>query len=76
MMFEDVLSGLPTSEQPYVQSSDGVPPELAVLGFWRRPTCTSQAGRRHRLDRPGQGFAGVDHFDDRSRVLAHSSVLA
>ena len=57
-------------------SSDGVPPELAVLGFRRRPACTGQTGRRHRSDRPAQGFAGVDRFDDRPRVLAHSSVLA
>ena len=57
-------------------SSDGVPPEFAVLGFRRRPVCTGQTGRRHRSDRPAQGFAGVDRFDDRPRVLAYSSVLA
>src|SRR6185312_2314856 len=57
-------------------SSDGVPPELAVLGFQRAPACTGQTGRRNRSDRSAQGFAGVDRFDDRSRVLAHSSVLA
>ena len=57
-------------------SSDGVPPELAVLGFQRSPAWTGQTGRRHRSDRPTQGFVGVDRLDDRSRVLAHSSVLA
>ena len=57
-------------------SSDGVPPELAVLGFQRNPACTGQTGRQHRSDRPAQDFGGVDHFDDRLHVLAHSSVLA
>ena len=57
-------------------SSDGVPPELAVLGFRRRPACTGQTGRRHRSDRPAQWFVGVDGFDNRSGVLAHLSVLA
>ena len=61
---------------PTITSSDGVPPELAVLGFQRVPACTGQTGRRYRSDRSAQGFAGVDCFDDRSRVLAHSSVLA
>ena len=56
-------------------SSDEVPPELDVLGLQRGPSCTSQTGRRHQSDRPSQGFAGVDRFDDRSRVLAHSSVF-
>ena len=65
MAFEDVLSGLPTSEQPYVQSSDGVPPELAVLGFRRCPACTGQTGQRNRSDRSAQGFRCVDHFDNR-----------
>ena len=74
--FEDVLSGLPTSEQPYDHGLRRVPLELAVLGFQRGPACTGQTGRRYRSDRSAQGFAGVDHFDDRSRVLAHSSVLA
>ena len=57
-------------------SFDGVPPKLAVLGFQRAPACTGQTGRRYRSDRSAQGFAGVDRFDDRSRVLAYSSVLA
>jgi len=57
-------------------SSDGVSSELAVLGFRRRPAYTGQTGRRHRSDWPAQGFAGVDRFDNRSRVLAQSSVLA
>ena len=56
--------------------SDGVSPELAVLGFRRCPACTGQTGRRHWSDRPAQGFAGVDRFDDGPSVLAHSSVLA
>ena len=59
-----------------ITSSDGVPPELAVLGFQRASACTGQTGWRYRSDQSAQGFAGVDHFDDRSRVLAHSSVLA
>jgi hypothetical protein len=63
-------------DNPTFTSSDGVPPELAVLGFRRRPACTGQTGRRHWSNRPAQGFAGVDRFDDRSLVLAHSSVLA
>ena len=74
--FEDVLSGLPISEQPYIHELRRGPPELAVLGLQRAPTCTGQTGRRHRSDRPAQGFVGVDLFDDRSRVLAHLSVLA
>ena len=61
---------------PTFTSSDGVPPELAVLGFQRAPAYTGQTGLRYRSDRSAQGFAGVDRFDDRSRVLAHSSVLA
>ena len=61
---------------PTITSSDGVPPELAVLGFQRAPACTGQTGRRYRSDRSAQGFAGVDRYDDRSCVLAHSSVLA
>ena len=73
--FEDVLSGLPISEQPYVHELRRGPPELAVLGLQRAPTCTGQTGRRHRSDRPAQGFAGVDGFDDRLHVLAHSSVF-
>ena len=56
-------------------SSDGVPPELAFLGLQRGLACTSQTGRRHWSDQPALGFAGVDRFDDRSRVLAHSSVF-
>ena len=61
---------------PTITSSDGVPPELAVLGFQRAPAYTGQTGRRYRSDRSARGFAGVDRFDDRSRILAHSSVLA
>ena len=60
---------------PTITSFDGVPPELAVLDFQRTPACTGQTGRRYRSDRSAQGFAGVDHFDDRSRILTHSSVL-
>ena len=59
-----------------IMSSDGVPPELAVLGLREFPACTGQTGRRNQSNRSAQGFAGVDRFDDRSRVLAHSSVLA
>ena len=64
-----------SQDNPTFTSSDGVPPKLAVLGFRRRPACTGQTGRRHRSDRPAQGFAGVDGFDDRLHVLAHSSVF-
>ena len=60
---------------PTFTNSDGVPPELVVLGFRRRPACTGQTGRRYRSDRPAQGFAGVDRFDDCPRILAHSRVL-
>ena len=56
-------------------SSDGVPPELVVLGFQRIPARTGLTGRRHRSDRPAQSFVGVDRSDDRSRVLVHSSVF-
>ena len=63
-------------DNPTFTSSDGVPPELVVLGLREFPACTGQTGRRNRSDRSAQGFAGVDRFDDRSRVLAHSSVLA
>ena len=56
-------------------SSDGVPLELAVLGFQRSPARTGLTGRRHRSDRPAQSFVGVDRSDDRSRVLVHSSVF-
>ena len=65
-----------SQSNPSVTSSDGVPPELAVLGFQRSPAWTGQTGRRHRSDQPAQGFVGVDRSDDRSRVLAQSSVLA
>ena len=61
---------------PTITSSDGVPPELAILGFQRVPACTGQTGRRYRSDRSAQDFAGVDRCDDRSCILAHSSVLA
>ena len=56
-------------------SSDGVPPELVFLGL---------RGVLHRPGRPvgttgqtssAQGFVSVDRFDDRPRVLAHSSVF-
>ena len=63
-------------DNPTFTSSDGVLPELAVLGLRELPACTGQTGRRHWSDRPAQGFAGVDRFDDRLRILAHSSVLA
>ena len=63
-------------DNPKFTSSDRVPSELVVLGFRRRPAYTGQTGRRHRSDWPAQGFVGVDGFDDRSRVLAHLSVLA
>ena len=56
-------------------SSDGVPLKLAVLGFQRSLARTGLTGRRHRSDRPAQSFVGVDRSDDRSRVLAHSSVF-
>ena len=65
MTFEDVLSGLPTSEQPYVHELRRVPPELAVLGLRELPACTGQTGRRNRSDRSAQGFRCVDRFDDR-----------
>ena len=63
--FEDVLSGLPTSEQPTFTSSDEVPPELVVLGLRELPACTGQTGRRNWSDRSAQGFRCVDRFDDR-----------
>ena len=62
-------------DNPTFTSSDGVPPELVVLGFQRIPARTGLTGRRHRSDRPAQSFVGVDRFDNRSRVLVHSSVL-
>ena len=58
---------------PTITSSDGVPPELAVLGLREFPACT---GRQNLPDWSAQGFLYVDRFDDRPRVLAHSSVLA
>ena len=61
---------------PTFTSSDGVPPELAVLGLRELTAYTGQTGRRNRSDRSAQGFRCVDRFDDRPRVLAHSSVLA
>ena len=64
-----------SQSNPTFTSSDGVPPELAVLDLRELPACTGQTGRRNRSDRSAQGFAGVDRFDDRPRVLAHSSVL-
>ena len=45
-----------TQSNPSSTSSDGVPPELAVLGFRGAVPAPS--------DRPAQGFAGVDRFDD------------
>ena len=39
-------------DNPTFTSCDGVPLELVVLGFRRRPACTGQTGRRHRSDRP------------------------
>ena len=50
---------------PRSTSSDGVPPELAVLGLRELPACTGQTGRRNRSDRSAQGFCCVDRFDDR-----------
>ena len=62
--FEDILSGLPTSEQPYVDELRRVPPELTVLGIRELPACTGQTGRRNRSNRSAQGFRCVDRFDD------------
>ena len=56
-MFEDVLSGLPTSEQPYIHELRRVPPELAVLDLREFPAYTGQTG-------PPRVF-GADRFDDR-----------
>ena len=66
--FEDVLSGLPTSEQPYVHELRRGPSRARCSRFPATPCL-------HRSDRSAQGFAGVDRFDDRPRVLAYSSVL-
>src|SRR6185312_6222200 len=67
--FEDVLSGLPTSEQPYDHELRRGPSRARCSRFPASPCL-------HRSDRSAQGFAGADRFDDHSRVLAHSSVLA
>ena len=56
-------------------SSDRVPPELAVLGLRDVLLCSGQTGRHSRSDRSAQDLAGVDRFDNRSRVLAHPSVF-
>ena len=58
---------------PRSTSSDGVPPELEVLGFRGRAGLT---GRHNRSDRSvRRELVGEDRVDD-PRVLAHSSVLA
>ena len=61
---------------PRSTSSDGVLPELEVLGF-RGVLCrTDLTGRHNRSDRSvRREAAGEDRVDD-PRVLAHSSVLA
>ena len=61
---------------PSRASSDEVPLELAFLGLRGSLLHTGQTGLWNRSDRSAQSSAGVDRFDDRSRVLAHSSVLA
>ena len=57
-------------------SSDGVPPELEVLGFRGSPWSTGLTGRYNRSDQSMRREpVGEDRVDD-PRVLAHSSVLA
>ena len=74
--FEDVLSGLPTSEQPYDHELRWGPSRARCSRFPTSP-CLHRSDRSAVPVRPvRQSFAGVDRFDDRSRVLAHSSVLA
>ena len=61
---------------PKSTSSDGVPPELEVLGFRGSPWSTGLTGRYHRSDRSVRREpVGEDRVDD-PRVLALSSVLA
>ena len=74
--FEDILSGLPTSEQPYLHKLRRGPSRARV-------SRSSRFSAPHRSDRSvepvrpvRQGFAGSDRSDDLPRVLAHSSVLA
>ena len=60
---------------PRSTSSDGVPPELEVLGFCGVLCRTSLTGRHNRSDRSVRREPiGEDHVDD-PRVLAYSSVL-
>ena len=56
--FEDVLSGLPTSEQPYVHELRRGPSRARCYRYSRVPCL-------HWSDRSSQGFRCVDHFDDR-----------
>ena len=76
MAFEDVLSGLPTSEPPK-------PRKLRRGPSRARTSRSSRFSAPHRSDRSAepvrlvhQGSTGSDHFDDLLRVLVHSSVLA
>ena len=62
-----------TQSNPSRASSGGVPPELVFLGLRGSLLHT---GLWNRSDRSAESSAGVDRFDDRSYVLAHSSVLA
>ena len=50
--FEDVLSGLPSSEQPYIHELRRGPSRARCSRSLWSPACTGQTGRRHRSDRP------------------------
>ena len=49
-------------DNPRSAGSDGVPPELMVLGFRGVSTSSGLIGLKNRSDRPAQDLAGEDRL--------------